>query len=207
MRPIGSTKERQPIFQEEFYKLIELTKRDKDIQKNTKLKLLRAYTLLYLTGCRVSEIINFTCKDLETIMKYKSISLGNDTKTKKPRALLFNEEGVKMLTSLEYTDCPKNSETFFYSNTYDTPMSESVFTRIINTHLASKLGSLYTTHSFRAGYITRIVEATGNLETARSLVGHSSIKTTIEYLSATPKQKQDAINKIFPSGEKNVHDA
>lgn len=207
MRPIGSTKDRQPIFQEEFDRLIELTKHDKDIQKNTKLKLLRAYTLLYLTGCRVSEIINFTCKDLETIIRHKAISLGNDTKTKKPRALLFNDEGIAMLTKLSYVDCPKNSEAFFYSNTYDTPMSDAVFTRILNSHLSEKMGGLYTTHSFRAGYVTRIVEATGNIEIARSLVGHSSIKTTMEYLSATPKQMNDAINKIFPSRKADVHDA
>lgn len=202
MRPIGSTKDRQPIFKEEFDRLIELTKHDKDIQKNTKLKLLRAYTLLYLTGCRVSEIINFTCKDLETIIRHKAISLGNDTKTKKPRALMFNDEGIKMLTSLSYVDCPKSSETFFYSNTYDTPMDEAVFTRIINTHLESKLGALYTSHSFRAGYVTRIIEVTGNPKTAQDLVGHSNLKTTLGYVSTTPARKQEAINMVFQSGDK-----
>jgi site-specific recombinase XerD len=197
MRPIGSTKDRLPIFEDEFNKLIELTKKDKHIQKNTKLKLLRAYTLLYLTGCRVSEIIDFTCKDIETILRHKMISLSNDTKTKKPRALLFNDVGTDMLSKLSYVDCPSSTEVLFYANNSELAMNERVFTRILNTHLSSALTPLYTTHSFRAGYITRVIEKTGNVKTASDLVGHSSIKTTIAYLSTSTKQKQDALDKVF----------
>lgn len=208
MRPVGSTKERQPIFKEEFDKLITLTKKDKLIQRTTKLKLLRAYTLLYLTGCRVSEIVGFTCKDIDTIIANKTISLSNDTKTKKPRALFFNDEGISMLLKLSYIDCPKDTQILFYSNSNSCHMDPAVFTRIINTNLMMSLGDLYTTHSFRAGYITRIVEATGNIEIARSLVGHRSLKTTVGYLSATPKQKQNAIDLLFPTSEiRDAHDA
>lgn len=197
MRPIGSTKDRQPIYKEEFEKLIELTKHDKEIQKSTKLKLIRAFTLLYFTGCRVSEIIDFTCDDIEIICRNKISSLGNNTKTKRPRALRFNEEGVRVLSKLDYSDCPESTGFLFYKNASDESMSEGAFTRLLNTYLSQKLSDLYTTHSFRAGYITRIVEATGNLETARALVGHSSIKTTIGYLSATQKQMDDALDKVF----------
>lgn len=202
MRPIGSTKDRLPILKEEFDRLIELTKHDKESQKNTKLKLLRAYTLLYLTGCRISEIIDFTCKDIETIVRHKMISLSNNTKTKTPRALLFNDVGVAMLSKLSYVDCPASTETLFYANNSDQPMNEAVFTRQLNTHLSQMLNPLYTTHSFRAGYITRIIEETGNVETARDLVGHSSAKTTLEYLVTSPKQKRDALDKIFKAEEK-----
>ena len=87
MRPIGSTKDRQPIYKEEFDKLIELTKHDKTIQKDTKLKLIRAFTLLYFTGCRVCEILDFTLEDIEIICRNKISSLGNNTKTRRPRAL------------------------------------------------------------------------------------------------------------------------
>lgn len=202
MRPTGSTKDRLPIFEDEFNKLIELTKKDNHIQKNTKLKLLRAYTLLYLTGCRVSEIVDFTCKDIELIARHKMISLSNKTKTGKPRALLFNDVGADMLSKLSYIDCPQKSEALFYANNSDEPMSESVFTRLLNTHLSHILNPLYTTHSFRAGYITRVIETTGNIKTATDLVGHSSIKTTMGYLSTSTKQKQDALDKVFSERER-----
>ncbi len=204
MRPLGSTKDRRAIFEEEFTKLIVMTKRDKTIHYKTRLKLLRVYTLLYLTGCRVSEIINFTCKDIENIIVNKQISLDNSTKTKKPRALLFNYTGTKMLIDLDYTDCSERTSFLFYSKGSNTPMVTSVFNRLVNTHLKKVLGELYTTHSFRAGYITRIVERTGNIETARSLVGHKTIKTTMGYLKSTPKQMEDAIDKIFPSEKHHV---
>ena len=196
MRPEGSTKDRQPIYKEEFNRLIDLMKHDKNIQKGTKLKLIRAYTLLYLTGCRVSEIINFTKDDIDTIAKHGMESLNNKTKMGRTRGLRFSEDGIKMLTKLDYSDVPANG-VLFYANASDEPMGVSSFTRQLNTYLCEKLNKFYTTHSFRSGYITRIVEATGNIETARSLVGHKSIKTTIGYLSATPKQMDEAINKAF----------
>jgi len=207
MRPVGSTKDRLPIFEEEFNKLIEKTMHDKDSQKNTRLKMLRAYTILYLTGCRVSEIIDFTCKDVETILRHKMISLSNDTKTNKPRALLFNDAGLAMLSKLSYIDCPKTTEALFYANNSDQPMNEAVFTRQLNSHMAAMLNPLYTTHSFRAGYITRIIEATGNIETARDLVGHKSITTTMEYLSTSTKQKNNALDKIFIEKKSHVPNA
>lgn len=202
MRPIGSTKDRQPIYKEEFDKLIELTKHDKDIQKDTKLKLIRAFTLLYLTGCRVCEILDFTLDDIEVICRNKIESLNNKNKMNRPRALRFSEEGVRMLSKLDYSDCPETTGYLFYKNASDKHMSEGVFTRMLNTYLAQKLSDLYTTHSFRAGIITRITEVTGNPEIARKFVGHSSIKTTLRYLCATPKQMDDAIDKLFKAEEK-----
>lgn len=202
MRPIGSTKDRQPIYKEEFDKLIELTKHNKDIQKDTKLKLIRAFTLLYLTGCRVCEILDFTLDDIEVICRNKIESLNNKNKMNRPRALRFSEEGVRMLSKLDYSDCPETTGYLFYKNASDKHMSEGVFTRMLNTYLAQKLSDLYTTHSFRAGIITRIVEKTGNIKIAQKFIGHGSEKTTAKYICATPKQIDDALDKLFKAEEK-----
>lgn len=52
-------------------------------------------------------------------------------------------------------------------------------------------------HSFRAGFITRIAEATGNIKTAQSLARQKNIQITLKYLGTSDKQKNEAFDRIF----------
>ncbi|ALV24949.1 site-specific recombinase, phage integrase family [Campylobacter iguaniorum] len=192
MRPIGSTKDRQPILSYEFQTLLALLSYDRSVSKKAKNKLFRAFYLLYATGCRVSEIAKFHSDDIATIKEFGKISLNNDTKTKKPRALLFNAKTLRFLNE----PCFIYQGYLFSSPAKNKPMSVSGLTTLINTALEKYLGECYTTHSFRAGYINRICDVS-NVEVARSLVGHRSIKTTIRYLCATTQQKTEALEKAF----------
>ncbi|MDL0088501.1 tyrosine-type recombinase/integrase [Campylobacter gastrosuis] len=197
MRPIGSTKERLAIYEREFINLLCLISCDKSLQPSTRHKLTRAFTLLYLTGCRVSEIVNLSFEDIQNIFTHKSLALNGATKTRKPRTIFFNKNMLNMLLKLTYYDTNEHNGFLFYENGKDIPMSKKGLTALLNTHLAKHLSPLYTTHSFRAGYVTRIVEATGNLKTAQDIIGHKSINTTIGYLSTSKQQKLDALDKIF----------
>ncbi|OCR88897.1 hypothetical protein CFT12S00416_05590 [Campylobacter fetus subsp. testudinum] len=192
MRPVGSTKDRQPILSYEFETLLALLTFDKSIGKKTKNKLFRAFYLLYSTGCRVSEISKFHSDDIAVIKEFSKISLNNYTKTKRPRALLFNEKTLKYFDNA----CFLYQGYLFPSPGKNKPMSVSGLTTLLNTALEKYLGECYTTHSFRSGYINRICDVS-NVEVARSLVGHRSIKTTIRYLCATNRQKNEALDKAF----------
>lgn len=201
MRPIGSTKERLPIYENEFKNLITLVNADAKLNSQTWAKLLRAYTLLYFTGCRVSEISELKTDDLTSIITSRSLCLDGHTKTKKPRTIFFNEAMVKVISCLPKDDCLGKNAYLFYApgDTLYIPRAMNKFslTELLNKYLDRYLGPLYTTHSFRAGYITRIVEATGNLKTAQDMVGHGSIKTTIRYLSTSKEQKFKALDRVF----------
>ena len=201
MRPIGSTKERLPIYENEFKILITLIKADIRLRLETRAKLLRAYTLLYLTGCRVGEIAPLRVCDLKSIIDTGCLPLGGLTKTKKPRTILFNEVMLNSIASLPVNDCYDKNGFLFYSPCEDIvlahAMSKFSLTGLLNEYLEKYLSPLYTTHSFRAGYVTRIVEATGNIKTAQDMVGHQSVKTTIRYLSTSKEQKFEALNKVF----------
>ncbi|NOQ32428.1 MAG: tyrosine-type recombinase/integrase [Helicobacteraceae bacterium] len=194
MRPKHSTKDRQPLGANEFKRLMEITLRDKKLQRSTKLKLLRAFTLLRLTGCRISEIIEFTLDDLKHILKHTNISLDNNNKTNSARLLRFSENGLMMIKNLEVSDVTNK---LFYKNASSSSMSVAVFTRTLNEQLAKVLGELYTTHSFRAGLITDAVRATGNVKIAQAIAGHSSVKTTLGYIKASNEDIYEALGKVI----------
>lgn len=194
MRPKGSTKDRQPIGEEEFKRLILITKRDKSLQHTTRLKMVRAFTLLRLSACRVSEIINFRVEDLHHIIKTSSISLDNRNKTKKPRLLRFSGNGIMMLRELDLSD---TSNMLFYKNGSSKPMSAAVFTRVLNEQIKKVLGDLYTSHSFRAGLITDALRHTGNIKIAQAIAGHSNYKTTLEYIKVSNEDIYKALERVI----------
>lgn len=202
-RPIDTDKERLPLMEVDFTKIITKTKHDKKMKSTTKNKLLRAYTLLYIFGARISEIVDFTLEDMDFIFKNKYIILGEledsngdikNTKTNTKRRLKVNDKMMRMLQELDYSDC---TNAIFYKPKSDKPMKFGGFTTLVNNYLSKQLNPLYTSHSFRAGYITRGLEATGNPKTIQKLVGHKVLLTTLNYAGTTEKQMDDALDKMF----------
>ena len=197
-RPKETKKDRQPIFALEFNKIIERTKHSKTLRKSTKMKLLRAYTLLFYSGCRVSEIVTFTVDDIAKLVRDQMFVLGSKnqkkTKTKTVQLLRFNKMCCDKISEMDISDC---KSALFYKNGSSSSMNAAGLTKLVNEHLSEQLNVLYTTHSFRAGFITSIVEATGNITVAQVLARHRDPKTTAGYLTATPTQIDNALDKVF----------
>jgi site-specific recombinase XerD len=202
-RPAGTNKDRIPIMEVEYTKIVLKTKNDKAMKSVTKRKLLRAYALLYCFGARISEIVNFTLDDLDFMLENKYIVLGEiedgegniqTTKTGRKRRLKINTKIENILRGLDMSDC---THALFYRPKSSEPMDDAGLKKLVNTHLNTQLNKFYTSHSFRAGYITRIIEATGNIATAQAIVGHKSIQTTLKYMGTSERQIDDALDKIF----------
>lgn len=183
MRPVGTTRVKKPILKKEFDRLIMAVKLNHEIKSPTKLKLTRAFTLLYLTGCRAGEIVNFTVEDLGQMISENEYSLTNNTKTKTPRLISFDETQVQigMLRAL----LPINGTYLFQKNGADRPMTSSALKLLMNKFIHSVLGELYSSHSFRAGYITSAHQQGLSLEHIRTDIGHRSIATTARYTTVT----------------------
>jgi site-specific recombinase XerD len=72
----------------------------------------------------------------------------------------------------------------FYSNKTQRPMTVSSLTQLLNSYIEKVLGKLYTSHSFRIGYVTKIYKKK-DLKTANQAVGHTLMATTARYATVT----------------------
>jgi len=182
-RPKGTTRAKKPIMKKEFEQLLHATNKSLSIRSSTKTKLTSAFTLLYLTGCRVSEIIDLTIQDLEFMIQNNEYSLTNNTKTKTSRLISFDSEH-KQIEFLKKI-IPLNSGYLFAKNNSSNPMSVNALKLLMNQFIHRVLGELYSTHSFRAGYITKAHQLGLSLEHIRQDIGHANIATTARYATVT----------------------
>jgi integrase/recombinase XerD len=183
-RPKHSTKEKKAIGVDEYNLLMQHT-------TNKKVKL--AFLLLFYTGCRNSEIINFTHKDLEYIFTHKEYSLDNNNKTRSTRLLHFSSKAIEEIKAID-TDTSK--EYLFFKNGSNNSMSTSSFNQLLNKHIKAILGDMYSSHSFRKGIITDIVNTTGNIKLAQKIAGHSSSTTTNMYVQVTNDDVRNSLSLI-----------
>ena len=185
-RPKGTTRAKKAIGKFEFEKLIAFTKRTSCLQQQrARVKLIRAYTLLYVTGCRISEIIDFQTKDLQKIIENKEYSLTNDTKTDTPRLIILSDQQIELIKSITPHE---NIKLFDVSIGYLTIKANNVIHKC--------LGDLYSSHSFRAGYITRLANNGANAKLIQEDIGHAKVETTMRYIKVTDEDKRKAKEKL-----------
>ena len=191
-RAKGCTRAKKPILKKEYDRLMGATHKSLSIRAATREKLQRAFTLLYLTGCRVSEIINLHKKDLEQMILNNEFSLKNNTKTKKARLISFdsNHQQTQYLKKI----LPADDIYLFAKNNSKMPMSVASLKLMMNRFIHSALGELYSTHSFRTGYITTAHQLGLSLEHIREDIGHSSIATTARYATVTSQEIAESKN-------------
>jgi len=192
-RPKGTTRAKKPIFKKEFETLLNAVNRSLDLQSKTKIKFTTAFTLLYLTGCRVSEIIDLKREDIIKMIDENEFSLSNNTKTKKPRLITFDEqrrqvEFLKKILPLH------DNEYLFAKNRSTKHMTVASLKLQLNTFIHINLGLLYSTHSFRSGYITTAHKQGLSLEHIREDIGHKNIATTARYATVTSAEIARAKN-------------
>ena len=192
-RPVGSTRAKKPIFKAEFERLIDAVHKTHSLKSTTKPKFIRAFTLMYLTGCRVSEIHDFKTSTLEKIVAENEYSLSNNTKTKSTRLISFDTRKTQIAKIKEII--PPYEGYLFSKNNSDEPMSVSSFTTQLNDFIKRVLGDYYFTHSFRQGYITRGHQLGLSLEHLRADIGHKNIATTAIYAVVTSDEIAEAKNQ------------
>jgi len=193
-RPVGTTRAKKPIFKKEFLRLVNATNRSLHLQHTTKNKFIIAFTLLYITGCRVSEIILFELKDIELMIKNNEFSLKNNTKTNKPRLISF--DGNRVQIGLLKKILPPDDGYLFKKNNSKEPIGVSSLKHQMNSFIHKVLGELYSTHSFRAGYITTAHKVGLSIRHIQEDIGHKNIATTSRYISVTQEEISQGKNSI-----------
>lgn len=181
---------RLPIFEHEYTRLIEMLDEpgsSKHIQSVLKI----LFTILFITGLRLSEALNMSYSD------YKAYSSGErvivDTvKTHTTRELLSTPKLVERLKRvLDSTDPSIFDSARGFVTTHGTRVSVRRAEKYLypymhrletelRGHVDNPAKLRYNSHSFRVGYITRMTRHIP-LTDVSYVVGHTNVETTLKY--------------------------
>lgn len=150
--------------------------------------------LLYVTGLRVSELVNIKLKDID---KYnKSIKILG--KGSKERIVYYEDNCSKLLNKyLNNTrrKLNKNNSEYLLLNKFGNKLSTRMIRNILNNlTIGTSIEQIYP-HMIRHTFATTMLNNGADLMTVKELLGHESINTTSIYTHITNEQ----IRKVFDS--------
>jgi len=147
--------------------------------------------MLYSTGMRISEIANCRITDIDSKNMRIKIVQG---KGAKDRFTLLSEQVLQELRAYYIIYKPKE----YLFNGYKPGKQYSV--RSIE-HLMQKAllqigleSKNYTVHTIRHSFATHLVDSGTDLHTVKELLGHSCLKTTMQYMHLSSKRIERIVN-------------
>jgi len=145
------------------------------------------------TGVRLNELRNLKMYDVD--LRNRSLSV-NGGKGDKDRIIPLNLRLIEVLEDYlkDRERLNKSCLYFFTSMRSDTKMGDLVIKRIVEK-LRVKSGIYFYPHMLRHTFATLMLEGGCDLFSLSKMMGHSDIKTTTIYLSATVSHLQGQIMK------------
>lgn len=159
------------------------------LQKIKRLQLQIVYTVLYYVGLRVNELKSLTKADIIKAMDTSEFSIIH-SKTGTTMIHVLPKSGQIKLRAMK-----SDIEEFFYISGYkclggsklnsEEAYNDSHFIRLVNKDMLDTCEKKHipynlSSHSFRAGYITRLLKS-HSVQFVSKLIGHSSISSTMSY--------------------------
>jgi integrase/recombinase XerD len=174
-------------------------------KKNVKFQLLRleniniAFTLLYYTGMRMSELQNIKVSDIVEAIQTQELYI-YQSKTNEVRCATISTNGVAEFKKVidEYLN-EVDRDTYILRRWGNPKQKLSVgyLERILNSFLRTALGQRYSTHGFRRGLINDMIERGYSTFQVQKMIGHKNISTTSIYADAlADAHKQEIINSV-----------
>ena len=187
---------REVITTKEYKRLNAFVIADDKLRAATKENLLKTFTLLYFSGCRVSELLQFSNQHILDIINNSETIIQID-KQHQERKLFFTDDGVKAIKKLfnefNITDEKIESKVIRSKGIKHISPDKSTYTKLVNTVIHNCLGDRYSSHSFRAGLITQLAEAQINTALIRDFIGHANSSTTLRYVKSSESSIRNAL--------------
>jgi len=171
------------LFKEDFDKLINCARKNKDIRAET------IFQTLYLTGMRVSELLQLEVGDVGK--KYLSIK----GKGGKYRTIFVPPKLVDILSEYKLQRI-NNSDKLFTGQRG--PINRQTVHNMIKKYanMANVNIDSAHAHNFRHLYCLSLIEKGLSIDVVADLAGHSNINTTRIYTRKTKEQLMTAINEL-----------
>jgi integrase len=182
---------KESISSKEFKKLMIYTRGREDLRRNTKKNLLRTFVFLYYTGARLNELQTLKIKDVKRLLEKGELFLFTQ-KTNSQRKLFLSPRFKHDLLNLEFEEdgeC-KLIQRAGHPKSSMHPLS---YITIVNKFIKDTLGPNYTSHSFRQGLLTEMASKGINVQIMAKFVGHSSFKTTLNYVKPTDEMVMSSL--------------
>lgn len=186
---------KENITEIEYKKLMSFIRGNETLRENTKLNLLRTFTILFFTGLRLNEVQELKIKDIKNLLQDGNVKI-DISKTSTQRKLYltnsFQKELVKLFDFKNELD-----ENRIISKGSDknkrTSINNIVFIQQVNKTIKEILGEGYSSHSFRQGLITEMGSKSINIKIISQFVGHKNVSTTMGYIKPTDEQIREAL--------------
>lgn len=181
---------KENITEIEYKKLMTFVRGNESLRENTKLNLLRTFTVLYFTGLRVNEVQEINIVDIHKLLEIGTVKI-NISKTSSERKLYLTGSFKKELLKLfDFNEENMDNRIITKGSCKNkkTGINNIVFIQQINSIIDSILGKGYTSHSFRQGIITEMGSKSVNVKIISKFVGHRNVSTTLGYIKPTDDQ-------------------
>jgi len=140
--------------------------------------------LLYSSGLRVSEVVNFKSQELNLKARTAMVRRG---KGNKDRMVILSEKWIGRLCA--YTDKRKYKSEYIFTKDDGTQISVDTVQRLVRTcRKKAGITKNVTPHSFRHSFATHLLEAGENIRKIQELLGHADLSTTQIYTKVSKKE-------------------
>ena len=181
---------KENITELEYKKLMTFVRGNETFRENTKLNLLRTFTILYFTGLRLNEVQELKIINIKNLIENKNVKI-DISKTSTQRKLYltnsFQKELIKLFDFKNELDDNKIISKGSDKNKR-TSINKIVFIQQVNKTIKEILGEGFSSHSFRQGLITEMGSKSINIKIISQFVGHKNVSTTMGYMKPTDEQ-------------------
>lgn len=183
MRPKNTNRNSKPILEKE-YKILKSYINGIETFESTKIKWIRSLELLYMSGMRVSEILDIRIKDIQSGIKNGELSVFVK-KQKIIRHIPLSDKSITILKRLIENETDIDGYFIHKRNSVRNNLNPIGFTKDFNQLIQLVLGKNFSTHSFRKGIITEMGVSGINPKLIQHFVSHKNISTTLNYINPT----------------------
>ncbi|PHO09098.1 hypothetical protein CPG37_10900 [Malaciobacter canalis] len=182
-RKKGSVKNSKPILERE-YKILKSYINGLETFETSKVKWMRSLEILYMSGMRVSEILDIKIKDIKDGIQKGELSVFVK-KQNIIRHIPLSEKSIKILKKLIDGETDMDGYFIHKRNSVRNNLNPIGFTKDFNQLIQLVLGKNYSSHSFRKGIITEMGMNGINPKIIQHFVSHKNISTTLNYINPT----------------------
>ena len=147
-----------------------------------------ALKLMFLSGMRISEVLNLKWSDINAIDKTVFVY----GKGSKERKAYITPEFLNELLNIK-TDYP-----FIFVINKKIISSRSINKFLQDNYLSGNISMHISSHTFRHSFATSMLENNADIRHIQKLLGHSSISTTEIYTKVAKSLKRSALDSYHP---------